>query len=190
MCAGVDQKSDIGRGQVTLIVRQVQGDFAWIQHFKLRSPRSLCCVTQVPEIARMRMSGRNSGFEIGRPCSGVPLDARSEFVSSARHSVSLGLTGPFILAYADPVPFAAKFGKRFNAEMWGETILTRVMHSPECQGVRGDCRHSPAGGISSQPGHEGFGTGRVVSRGVRRPSGGWCRCPGVVARRGYAANGG
>lgn len=73
--------------------------------------------------------------KLGVHAVGVSLGATGEFVSTARHPVSLGQDGQFILTYADPAAFAARFGKRFNAEMWGETILNCVVHSPECEGV-------------------------------------------------------
>ena len=73
--------------------------------------------------------------KVGVHAVGVPQGATGEFVSTFRNPVSLGSNGQFIMAYADPAAFAARFGKPFNAEMWGETILNCVMHSPECEGV-------------------------------------------------------
>ncbi len=76
--------------------------------------------------------------KLGVNAVGVPPGVAGEVVSTAQHPVSLGMTGqsaPFILAYADPVAFRARWGNRFNAEMWGETLLTCALHRADCQGV-------------------------------------------------------
>lgn len=73
--------------------------------------------------------------KLGVHAYGAPAGTAGDFVSTSRHPISLGHNGAYILAYADPAAFAARFGRRFNGEMWGETILNCVIHSPECEGV-------------------------------------------------------
>jgi hypothetical protein len=73
--------------------------------------------------------------KLGVHAVGAPPGTTGDFVSTSRHPIGLGQNRNFILAYADPAAFAARFGRRFNAEMWGETILDCVMHSSECEGV-------------------------------------------------------
>ncbi len=71
---------------------------------------------------------------------GIPQEVAGEFVSTAKQPVSVGLTRHaggrrMVLAFADPVAFARRFGRRFNAEMAGEALLATALLNPECEGI-------------------------------------------------------
>ena len=78
--------------------------------------------------------------QVGVVAVGVPTGAAGEFVSTADRPVSVGLTRhaggrPTALAFADPIAFAARFGRPFNAALAGEALLATVLLNPECAGV-------------------------------------------------------
>ncbi|QJW93784.1 hypothetical protein FTUN_1295 [Frigoriglobus tundricola] len=78
--------------------------------------------------------------QVGVVVVGVPARTGGEVVSAANQPVSIGLTRhadgrPMALAFADPVAFAARFGRPFNASMAGAAVLSTVLLNPECAGV-------------------------------------------------------
>jgi hypothetical protein len=84
--------------------------------------------------------GGFSKSQVGVIAVGVPPGAAGEFVSTADRPLSVGLTRhaggrPMALAFADPVAFAARFGRPFNAALAGHALLATVLLNPECTGV-------------------------------------------------------
>ncbi|MCE9531485.1 MAG: SseB family protein [Planctomycetes bacterium] len=78
--------------------------------------------------------------QVGVVAVGVPSGAAGEFVSTAERPFSVGLTRhaggrPMALAFADPMAFAARFGRPFNAALVGHALLSTVLLNPECDGV-------------------------------------------------------
>lgn len=78
--------------------------------------------------------------QVGVVAVGVPPTTAGEFVSTADHPVSVGLTRhtnrrPMALAFADPEAFAARFDRPFNAALVGEALLGTVLLNPDCAGV-------------------------------------------------------
>jgi hypothetical protein len=77
---------------------------------------------------------------VGIIAVGIPPGVRGDYVSTAEHPVSLGQTGhaggrPMVLAFADPAAFERRFGRRFNAALFGEAVLAAVLLNPKCEGV-------------------------------------------------------
>jgi hypothetical protein len=80
------------------------------------------------------------GAMLGVVAAGLPKGAAGEVVSCASQPVSVGMTQhaggrPMVLAFADPVAFARRFGAQFNAEISGEALLATALLNRECQGV-------------------------------------------------------
>jgi hypothetical protein len=78
--------------------------------------------------------------QVGVGVVGVPPDAVGEFVSTTDRPLSVHLTRHaggrlMALAFADPVAFAARFGRPFNAGLTGHALLATVMLNPNCAGV-------------------------------------------------------
>src|SRR5262249_30563499 len=77
---------------------------------------------------------------VGVIALGAPGGAVGEFQSTSEHPISLGQTThaggrAMILAFADPPAFARRFGREFNAEIAGESLLETVFINPPLHGV-------------------------------------------------------
>jgi len=77
---------------------------------------------------------------VGVFAEGVPAGTTGDFVSTAERPITVGVTRhndgkSRVLAFADPVAFAARFGQPFNAELVGEALLATALSNPECAGV-------------------------------------------------------
>jgi hypothetical protein len=72
--------------------------------------------------------------------TGAPKDAVGEVTSTSDRPLSVGLTThangkPMVLAFADPVAFARRFGQQFNADMAGEAVLHTALLNEQCMGI-------------------------------------------------------
>jgi hypothetical protein len=79
--------------------------------------------------------------KVGVRATGAPPGTTGDFKSSKDHPIgvhtSLDPQGrSVLLALADPVAFAQRFGRQFNAEMLGEALFETVLISPNCHGIR------------------------------------------------------
>jgi len=77
--------------------------------------------------------------ELGVVAVGAPVTA-GKHVTTADAPVSVGLTQhaggePMVLAFADPLAFTKRFGRKFNAGMNGDALLATALLNPKCAGV-------------------------------------------------------
>lgn len=76
---------------------------------------------------------------VGVIAQGAAAGLVGTIVSSGENPISLGVTNHGgdnrILAFADPNVFAARFGRQFNAETSGASVLETVLANKSCSGV-------------------------------------------------------
>jgi hypothetical protein len=77
---------------------------------------------------------------LGVVAEGAPKGTEGAVKSSDRHPISLGSSvdekgREVLLAFADPPAFAQRFGRPFNADTVGESMLETVLINPECHGI-------------------------------------------------------
>ncbi len=80
------------------------------------------------------------GSKVGVVAVGAAPGSSGDVTSTAAQPISVGLSGhgdgqPRVLAFADPVVFARRFGQPFNADMTGEALMKTAMHNPRCAGI-------------------------------------------------------
>src|SRR5947209_2569776 len=80
------------------------------------------------------------GSKVGVIAVGVEPGSSGDVTSTAARPISVGLSGhgdgqPRVLAFADPVVFARRFGRPFNADMTGDALMKTALHNPRCVGI-------------------------------------------------------
>jgi hypothetical protein len=78
--------------------------------------------------------------KLGVLAVGTPAGVVGDTIATNDQSISLGLTDhqdgqPKVLAFADPVAFARRFGQQFNADMLGDAIFKTVLQNDRCHGI-------------------------------------------------------
>lgn len=78
---------------------------------------------------------------VGIIAFGVPKGATGEFVSTAEHPVTIAIgrlaTGEeTILGYADPPAFEKRYGRKFNAIVSGEVLISILRVNPNAIGIQ------------------------------------------------------
>lgn len=78
--------------------------------------------------------------KVGVIAVGALPGSSGEVTSTAARPISAGLSDhgdgqPRVLAFADPLVFARRFGQPFNADMIGEALMQTAMHNERCAGI-------------------------------------------------------